>query len=98
VAQPGFRFHGTDVVCSLIEQHRTTFANVSGSWAFDCVDYAAQPLPTGYEVQRGTANRSHHAIVLLLCAYLRAHTRLPANTCTVLLFILAEPPSIQHSQ
>lgn len=38
--QPGFRFYGSDVVCPLIEQHKTTFANRT-NWEFGCLDYGA---------------------------------------------------------
>jgi len=47
--QPGFKFMGTDVVCNLIEQHKVTFANET-NWQFQCVDYSAQPLPSGYDL------------------------------------------------
>jgi hypothetical protein len=40
-ATPGFKFYGSDVVCPLIERHRTTFANES-SWQFGCNDYGAR--------------------------------------------------------
>jgi hypothetical protein len=46
---PGFKFMGTDVVCTLIDQHNKTYVNHS-IWDFDCVDYANQPLPSGYEL------------------------------------------------
>lgn len=45
---PEFRFKGTDVVCSLIERHKITYANTS--WSFECVDYANQLLPSGYDL------------------------------------------------
>jgi hypothetical protein len=47
--KPGFRFMGTDVACSQIDKHKATFAD-RGSWAFQCVDYANEPLPGGYEL------------------------------------------------
>jgi hypothetical protein len=40
-ARPGFRFLGTDAVCSLIDRHKLRFANES-NWGFSCVDYANQ--------------------------------------------------------
>jgi hypothetical protein len=47
--KPDFRFMGTDVVCSLIDKHKTNFINHT-NWKFDCVDYASQPLPSGYDL------------------------------------------------
>jgi hypothetical protein len=47
--QPGFRFHGSDVVCPLIANHTTTFAHKT-NYAFSCIDYANQRLPSGYDV------------------------------------------------
>jgi hypothetical protein len=38
---PGFKFYGSDVVCSLIERHKETFKNESG-WSFGCNDYGGQ--------------------------------------------------------
>lgn len=68
-SQPSFRFHGTDVVCGLIDQHRVTFANMSGSWKFDCVDYSAQPLPRGYDLVYSRDSLQHvplHAALMFL--------------------------------
>lgn len=45
----GFRFMGTDVVCSLVGRHKLAFVNHS-NWQFQCIDYANQPLPSGYDL------------------------------------------------
>jgi hypothetical protein len=45
----GFRFMGTDVACSQIDKHKAKFADKQ-SWAFQCVDYANERLPSGYEL------------------------------------------------
>lgn len=37
---PGFMFAGSDVVCSLIERHRSNFT-AKANWRFDCIDYGA---------------------------------------------------------
>jgi hypothetical protein len=47
--QPGFRFHGTDVACTLIDKHKQTFAEHK-DWRFECVNYANELLPSGYEL------------------------------------------------
>jgi hypothetical protein len=47
--QTGFRFFGTDVACGLIDKHKQTFAD-NKNWGFECVDYANQLLPAGYEL------------------------------------------------
>lgn len=47
--QPGFKFMGTDVVCSLIDSHKSNFASHS-NWQFDCLDYTHQQLPSGYDL------------------------------------------------
>lgn len=39
--QPGFKFHGSDVVCSLIEKHQKTFVD-KPNWSFSCIDYGAR--------------------------------------------------------
>lgn len=46
---PSFRFMGTDVVCTLMDQHRKTFINHT-NWDFECIDYANQRLPSGYDL------------------------------------------------
>lgn len=48
--KPDFRFMGTDVTCSLIDQHRKNFTIQQANWDFKCVDYANEPLPSGYEL------------------------------------------------
>jgi hypothetical protein len=48
-SQPSFRYMGTDVVDWLIEKHAKQFANHS-NWVFKTVDYAHEPLPSGYEL------------------------------------------------
>jgi hypothetical protein len=48
-SQPAFKFMGTDVVDGLIKEHTSKFANNS-NWQFKCVDYAHEPLPSGYEL------------------------------------------------
>jgi hypothetical protein len=44
-----FRFMGTDVACSQIDKHKAKFADKK-NWAFQCVDYANERLPSGYEL------------------------------------------------
>ncbi len=48
--RPGFRFMGTDVACSQVDKHKAKHASKAGQWAFQCVDYANEPLPRGYEL------------------------------------------------
>ncbi len=47
--KPNFRFMGTDVNCSQIFNYKKTFVE-KGSWAFQCVDYVNEQLPSGYEL------------------------------------------------
>lgn len=49
LSQPDFRFMGTDVVDFLIQNHTRRFANHT-NWSFKSVDYAHEPLPSGYEL------------------------------------------------
>lgn len=49
IKNQGFSFMGTDVTCPLIDKHKTNFANHT-NWKFDCIDYANQPLPSGYDL------------------------------------------------
>ncbi|KAF6257993.1 hypothetical protein COO60DRAFT_1520969 [Scenedesmus sp. NREL 46B-D3] len=46
---PSFKFMGSDVTCALVDKHTSTFAE-HGNWKFDCIDYANQPLPSGYDL------------------------------------------------
>jgi hypothetical protein len=46
---PDFKFLGTDVACSLIDKHRQAFANET-RWGFQCLDYANEPIPSGYDL------------------------------------------------
>jgi hypothetical protein len=47
--RPNFTFMGTDVVCSLIEQHKANFVNIT-NMQFQCIDYSNQNLPSGYDL------------------------------------------------
>jgi hypothetical protein len=46
---PGFKFHGTDVVCNLTNTHAKRWRKTKPNWKFSCVDYTNEPLPTGYD-------------------------------------------------
>lgn len=41
---------GIDVVCSLIERHKAKYTTAHPGWTFGCVDYANEPLPTGFDL------------------------------------------------
>ena len=38
---PDFRFYGSDVVCSLIDQHKANYT-MEANWQFGCNDYGGQ--------------------------------------------------------
>eukprot|EP00775_Hariotina_reticulata_P009451 gene9451-9617_t len=48
-ARPDFKFMGSDVVCSLVEKHKASFANRT-NMQFQCIDYSNQNLPAGYDL------------------------------------------------
>jgi hypothetical protein len=48
-ATQNFKFLGVDVACSLVDKHRQQFANET-DWSFQCLDYANEPIPTGYDL------------------------------------------------
>ena len=47
---PAFKYHGIDIVESVINKSRTIYSQVHPNWKFSQIDITTQPVPQGYDL------------------------------------------------
>ncbi|KAK9839539.1 hypothetical protein WJX81_008282 [Elliptochloris bilobata] len=74
---PGFRYHGLDVVRSVVADNQRRFAQQQ-TWAFELADITQGPLPSGYELilcRDALQHLPFSAVIAALENFARSDTR-----------------------